>query len=87
MDAIQVGLVKKTTILFPPAQYAQLARTARQRKTSVGDLVREACRIQYSSGSTEDRLSMVAELAALSLPVGTPSEMKAESVPAIESLP
>ena len=80
-------LVKKTTILFPPDLYGQLAQVARQRKTNVGELVREACLAQYSLASREDRLAMVSQLAGLSLPVGTPDELKRESVPAIDALP
>ena len=80
-------LVKKTTILFPPDLFDQLAALARQRKTSVGALVREACRLRYFGPSTEARAAAVAELAALRLPVGTPAEMKNESVPPLTALP
>ena len=80
-------LVKKTTILFPPDLYSELARVARQRKTSVGELVREACRTQYFLATKEDRLAMVNQLAGLRLPVGTPEQMKRESVPSVEPLP
>lgn len=80
-------LVKKTTILFPPELYGQLTRLARQRNKSVGELVREACRAQYSLYKLEDRLALVDQLASLSLPTGTPQEMKRESVPAGEPLP
>ena len=80
-------LLKKTTILFPPDLYGQLAQVARQPKTSAGELVREACRAQYSLVSRVNRLAMVNRLAALSLPVGTPGEWKRESVPAVEPLP
>jgi len=40
-------LTKKTTILFSPDLYDRLARLAKQRRTSVGELVREACRAQF----------------------------------------
>jgi hypothetical protein len=80
-------LSRKLAILFPPDLYGQLDRVARQRKTSVGELVREACRAQYLLSTRQDRLAMVGQLAGLSLPVGTPDEMKRESVPAVEPLP
>lgn len=80
-------LIKKTTILFPPDLYDQLARLARQKNTSVGELVRSACRAQYTLTTKEIRLAAVNELAALSLPSGSPEEMERESVPVPEPLP
>lgn len=80
-------LVKKTTILFPPDLFDQLARLAEQRGTSVGALVRDACRSQYRLTSRESRLSAVAALMTLSLPVGSPEEMEQESVNPVEPLP
>ncbi len=80
-------LTKKTTILFPPDLYQRLASLADQRHSSVGELVREACRVQYSLTSRADRLSLVDRLGALSLPVGTVEEMERESVPAAGPLP
>jgi hypothetical protein len=80
-------LSKKATILFPRDLYGQLARLARQRDTSVGALVRNACRSQYGFATRESRLSAVAELASLSLLVGSPEEMERESVPVVEPLP
>ena len=80
-------LTKKTTILFPPDLYQRLASLADQRHSSVGALVREACRAQYSLTSRADRLALVDRLGALSLPVGTVEEMERESVPAVGPLP
>lgn len=80
-------LSKKTTILFPPDQYGQLARLAQQRKTSVGKLVRDACRVQYRLSSRDERRALVSQLATLNLPVGSPAKMKSESAPDVESLP
>lgn len=42
-------MTKKTTILFAPDFYEQLAEIARKQKSSVGELVREACRIPIFS--------------------------------------
>jgi predicted DNA-binding protein len=76
-----MDLTKKTTILLSPDLYEHLTRTARARRKSLGQLVREACEIQYSHVSDEDRLRAVDELRRLSLPVGSPRKMKLESVP------
>lgn len=81
------ALIKKTTILFTPDLYNRLTRLAAQRHSSVGELVREACRKQYSLSTRGERLALVDELASFSLPVGTPEEMERESVPAVEPLP
>lgn len=80
-------LTKKTTILFPPDMYVRLASLAAQRNSSVGELVREACRVQYSLTSRAERHALVDRLAARNLPVGTVEEMERESVPAVEPLP
>jgi hypothetical protein len=82
-----MGLMKKTTILFPPDLYQQLARLAKRRESSVGELVRSACRSQYPIVGQEVRLAAVRKLAAMSLPVGTPEEVDRESVPPAEPLP
>ena len=59
-----------TTILLPPDLHAHLTRTARARRTSLGQLVREACEIQYGHVSGEDRVRAAEALRRLSLPVG-----------------
>jgi hypothetical protein len=80
-------LVKKTTILFPPDLYQQLATLARDRRSSVGELVRTACRAQYGLANRQERLSAVAELAGMALPVGSVRQMEKESVPKAEPTP
>lgn len=79
-------LTKKTTILLSPELHAHLTRTAKERNKSLGQLVREACEIQYADVSSEDRLRAVDELRRLSLPVGSPGKMKRQSVPAPQDL-
>jgi len=79
-------LSKKTTLLFPPDLYKQLSRIARQRRVSVGELVRQACEAHYSIVSKESRIAAVRELEAMSLPVGDPEELERESVPKPEDL-
>lgn len=82
-----MDLVKKTTILFPPDLYDQLAALAKQRKSSVGELVREACRTRYFGHGAEARLAAVAALSGMRLPVGSPEAMKAESIESAPPLP
>jgi len=74
-------LSKKTTILFPPELHDRLSRLAEHRGTSLGDLVRRACEIQYGLVPIEARLEAVRELASLALPVGEPEDLERESVP------
>jgi hypothetical protein len=87
MDTDVEQFTKKTTILFSPALHGQLARLAEQRHSSIGELVREACRAQYGLASSSERLAIVKELAGLSLPVGTTEQMERESVPEVEPIP
>jgi hypothetical protein len=79
-------LSKKTTILLPPDLHESLARRAEREGTSLGELVRRACRIEYGLRSREDRRRALEELVSLRLPVGAPDQMKRESVPAPEDL-
>lgn len=80
-------LVKKTTILFPPALHAHLSRVARRERVSLGELVRRACQTQYGEVSGQGRLEAVAAIRRLSFPVASPSRMKAQSVPRPKRLP
>jgi len=80
------GLTKKTTILFPSPLHEHLIRVARQRGVSLGQLVRDACELQYGVVTEEDRLRAARAIGQLSLPVGSPEDLKRESVPAPEDL-
>ena len=82
-------LTKKTTILFPPDLYGRMAKLAEQRHSSVGELVRDACRTQYpySAATKAERLALVERMATMNLPVGTPEEMKREYVAELTPLP
>jgi hypothetical protein len=84
---VHMELTKKTTVLFPPDLYRDLAQLARRQKSSVGELIRNACRTQYFLTTRAQRMAIVDEMAALHLPVGTPEEMERESVSTAEPLP
>lgn len=79
-------LSKKTTILFSPDSHRRLSELAARRGVSLGELVREACATAYGIVDQESRVEAAASLAALHLPVGTPGDMKRESVPSAVSL-
>jgi predicted DNA-binding protein len=84
---VDMELSKKTTILFSPDLHERLAKLATERGVSIGKLVRTACERQYGLASREERLAAVDRLAALALPVGTPEELKRESIPEVGELP
>ncbi len=71
----------RTTILLTPSLHERLTRLARQRGTSMGQLIRSAVEAQYGLVEPDERLAAVAALGALSLPVDTPAAMKLESIP------
>ncbi len=79
-------LTKKTTILFSPELHRRLSRLASRRGRSLGDLVREACEVQYGVIGGPGQSDAVASLAKLGLPVSTPAHMKRESIPGPDKL-
>lgn len=81
-----MDLSKKTTILFSPESHRRLTDLAERRGVSLGELVREACATAYGIVDHETRVDAVSALAALHLPVGTPRDMKRESVPSAAAL-
>lgn len=74
-------LSKKTTILFSPELHEHLARVAKERGTSLGELVREACETVYGGVSAPERRAAVRKMRSLALPVADVATMKRESVP------
>jgi len=81
-----MALTKKTMILFPPALHRRLKKIAKDRHTSLGELVRSACEREYCGPTVEERLAAVRELASMNLPVSDWETMERESVPDPESL-
>ena len=81
-----MDLTKKTTILFSPELHRRLSALAARRGRSMGDLVREACEIQYGVVGGSAQLAAVAALSLLELPVDDPVAMKRESVPDPDAL-
>ncbi len=79
-------LSKKTTILLSPELHRRLADLAALRGVSMGELVREACQVQYGLRDPAARRTAVEALADLSLPVGEPGAMKRESISDAEKL-
>jgi hypothetical protein len=83
--AVDTELTKKTTILFRPELYERLSVIAERRRSSVSQLVREACRVQYAISTRSERRAMVDELASMQLPAGTPEEMERDSMTEVKS--
>lgn len=71
-------LTKKATILFAPKMYAQLGRLAKQRRTSIAQLVRRAAIQCYLVPDRRTRLEAVEAIAAMNLPVSDWPTMEAE---------
>lgn len=61
--------------------HRRLTELAALRGRSLGELVREACEVQYGVMGRQDQRAAVAALARLSLPVDSPQAMKRESAP------
>ena len=78
MEEKMQTLSKKTTILFSPKIYRQLEQVAKERHTSVGQLVRQAAIQCYLVPDKRTRLEAVQALAAMQLPVGNWYSMKDE---------
>ena len=64
-------LTRKTSVLLPHDLHEQLTLLARERKVSLGHLIRSACERQYGMVPKEQRLKAVLDLCRFELPVGT----------------
>ena len=74
-------LTHKTTILFSDVQIDRLKKLATEKKTSMGELIRNACEIVYALEPDPESFDAVEKLGALSLPVSDPASMKKEQIP------
>ncbi len=86
MEVYMESLSKKTTILFTYEEHQRLTSLASRRGVSLGSLVREACMVQYGVVDRVGRAAAVSSLVSLSLPVGSTTKMKQESVLAPDAL-
>lgn len=84
---VQMELGHKTTILLSPRMHLRLTQLATRRGTSMGALIRRALEVTYGLQDSDAPLVALAELAALSLPVGSPASMKAESIESPGEIP
>jgi hypothetical protein len=70
---------KRVQVLMEPEEFRRLRLLARQRKTSIGQLVRRALDIVYSAPSdVEDRKAIVERIVNMNLPVIEWHEAKKE---------
>lgn len=74
-----MSLAKRTHVLLDEEQYKQLEQLARQKKVSVGALIREAIEKVYHTGK-KDQLKAVETIAAMNLPVDDWEKMEKEIV-------
>ena len=79
-------LDKKTTILLTTRLHGQLARLARRRGISLGELIRRACEREYELAGGPERQLALEALKAMRLPVGDVKTMKEESIEALKEL-
>jgi len=71
-----VARTKRTQILMEPQEFRRLRALARQRKTSIGDLIRLAIRQTYFS--VADKKAIVEAIVNMNLPVIEWDEAKKE---------
>ena len=81
-----MDLTKKTTILLSPRLHSMLKAVSQATNKSIGELIRHACERQYGLYPESTAIEAADRLSAMSLPVGSPGDMKRESVPAHEEL-
>ena len=73
-------MIRKATILFPPALYRVVVEEAQRQGRSVGELVREAAMIRYGSGGAAARMQAVERLVRLNDEVADPQQIEDEIV-------
>jgi len=86
MEVYMDDQMRKTTILLPPQLHERLAALAEEQGSSMGRLIREACRQVYGATDRSEGLEAVRALGALALPVASVAAMKREYVAEPEPL-
>jgi len=71
---------KRLQILLPPHMWDRLRVLARERRTSVAELIRDAVERVYFPDQSLAPLDAVRRLGAMNLPVADWEQMEAESV-------
>jgi hypothetical protein len=71
-------LDRRLQILLDEQRYRRLAEAARERKTSVAAVIREAIDVALPADEAEKRAAWKRILAAEPMPVPDPDELKAE---------
>ncbi len=71
-------LTKRVQVLLEPAELRRLKKVARDRQTSVGDLMRMAVREKYLGPSEERKKLALARIASMNLPVSDWEDMERE---------
>jgi hypothetical protein len=70
--------MRRTQILFPEDEYRHLQRVARERRCSVGRLVRDAVAKEYVDQPRQERTAAAGRLVKMGLPVRDWPEMERE---------
>lgn len=74
-----MALEKRVEVLFDKEKFTYLQRKAKEEKTSVGHLIREAVEVAYLTSKTEKRKEAVASLLAAEYDFGASwEELKEE---------
>lgn len=68
MEVALMKLTKRSQVLLEEEQYKKLEKLAKQKKVSVGALIRAAIEKVYHLGK-KDRIQAVQKIAAMDLPV------------------
>lgn len=74
-----MSLGKRTQVLLEKEQYKQLEQLAKQKRVSVGALIREAIEKVYPIGK-KGKIQAVEKIAAMNLPVDDWEKMEKEIV-------
>jgi len=74
-----MSLAKRTQVLLEKEQYKQLEQLAKQKRVSVGALIREAIEKVYHIGK-KGKIQAVEKIAAMNLPVDDWEKMEKEIV-------